>query len=144
MHTSINIQAKMVGKKRPLIPNWAIPTPEEMVGDGAATLRDLIVLVVEAEVRAFQARQTERRFARVLTGAQIESAAEQGKVDPAARPSESVADCDQAVLNALTAFEDGLYYVFLDEVQIEDLDQPIDLSADSQITFLRLVPLAGG
>jgi hypothetical protein len=147
MHTTINIQAKMIGVKRPLIPNWSLPIPAEMAGRSGTTLRDLIARVVEGEVAAFQDRQAERRFARLLTKDQIESAAGQGKVDAAGRSSvvaEVDIDCQEAISNALIAFEDGLYYVFLDELQIESLDQPLYLGAESQVTFLRLVPLAGG
>jgi hypothetical protein len=147
MQTMINFQAKMLGKKRPLIPNWAIPIPEELQHREVIKLRDLITLVVSQEIQAFTERQAERRFSRVLTPDQIESAARQGKVDAAKRPQEAKEaelDCEQAVLNAFTAFQDGLYYVFLDGHQVEDLDGPIYLTANSQVTFLRLVPLAGG
>ena len=147
MQTTIHIQAKMIGVKQPLIPNWALPISEKIQGNQAAALRDLIALVVEAEIEAFQSRQAERRFARLLTREQIESAARQGVVDAAARPPEAPdldIDLRQAVSNALTAFQDGLYYVFLDDQQIETLDQPIHLETGSRVTFLRLVPLAGG
>ena len=147
MQSMIHVQAKVVGKRRPLVPNWAVPIPEEMENKHRATLRELIALVVMEEVEAFEARQAERRFMRVLSKSQIENAAQRGKVDAAQAPAEVtdvVVDREQALSNALTAFEDGLYYVFLDEVQIETLDQPIFLTAGSQVTFLRLVPLAGG
>ena len=147
MQSMIHVKAKMVGKRRPLVPNWAVPIPEDIETKNRATLRELISLVVIAEVEAFEDRQAERRFMRVLSKSQIENAAQRGKVDAAKAPAamtDVVVDREQALSNALTAFEDGLYYVFLNEVQIETLDQPIFLTAGSQVTFLRLVPLAGG
>ena len=41
-------------------------------------------------------------------------------------------------------FIDGLYYVFLDDVQQENLDERVYLKPNSRLTFLRLVALAGG
>ena len=146
MPPTLKIQAKMIGLKRPLIPNWAIPIPAHMQANRALTLRDLIALVVASEIEAFRERQAERRFARLLTKAQIERDAAQGVV-AAARPPEAQdpeIDIQQAISTALTAFEDGLYYVFLDDAQVETLHQPLRLGADSRLTFLRLVPLAGG
>lgn len=147
MQTLINFQAKMIGKKRPLIPNWAIPIPEDLQQRKVIKLRDLIALVVYQEVEAFKSRQAERRFSRVLTQGQIENAAKLGKIDAAEHPLEAGVvepDYKQAVQNALSAFQDGLYYVFLDDIQVEHLDEPVNLTTNSQIIFLRLVPLAGG
>ena len=45
---------------------------------------------------------------------------------------------------AILGFIDGLYYVFLDEVQQENLDAPVYLKPDSKLMFLRLVALVGG
>lgn len=45
---------------------------------------------------------------------------------------------------ALEAFEDGLYFVFIDDRQIETLDERVTVGAGSRVRFLRLVALAGG
>jgi hypothetical protein len=62
--------------------------------------------------------------------------------DPA--QTEQHADPDVAVAAAIQAFEDRLYYVFVDDAQGEQLDQPVRLRPGSSVTFLRLVPLVGG
>jgi hypothetical protein len=49
-----------------------------------------------------------------------------------------------AVANALQAFEDGLYYVFVEDAHQTALDEPVRLRDGSRVTFLRLVALAGG
>jgi hypothetical protein len=59
------------------------------------------------------------------------------------KPQNEVDD-DVAVAVALQAFEDGLYFVFLDGQQQEDLDAEVRLRPDSTLTFIRLVALAGG
>jgi hypothetical protein len=53
-------------------------------------------------------------------------------------------DAAEALQTALEAFDDGLYFVFIDDEQVEELDAPIRLRSDSSVTFLRLVALAGG
>lgn len=44
----------------------------------------------------------------------------------------------------MQAFQDGLYFVFVDDVQIEALEHGLELREDSQILFLRLTALVGG
>lgn len=45
---------------------------------------------------------------------------------------------------ALAAFERNGFLVLVGERQVEDLDERLDLRSDPEVTFLRLVPLAGG
>ncbi|KAA3647659.1 MAG: hypothetical protein DWQ07_01360 [Chloroflexi bacterium] len=145
MKSTLKIQAKAVGRKKALIPDWAIPIPPDWHHDGRQpTLRDLITRVVLEEVERFKDRQDERRFMRVLTERQIEEGVEAGKIDSGERDLQQNVDLDPAVDAALAAFIDGLYFVFIDEVQYEELDQTIVVNEESQVTFIRLVALAGG
>jgi len=107
-------------------------------------LRDLIARIVLDEVAAFDARQAERRVLRVLTPSEIDAQAVQGKVSMGGQDLAQEVDPQAAVEAALQAFEDGIYYVFIDEVQQIALDDPVHLGPDSRVTFLRLVALAGG
>ena len=43
----------------------------------------------------------------------------------------------------LTAFEDGLYLVLLDDKEQRNLDATVHLTDDSRVAFLRLTFLAG-
>ena len=45
---------------------------------------------------------------------------------------------------AVTAFARNGFVVLVDDRQVEDLDEPIDLRRDTEVTFLRLVALVGG
>jgi len=139
------IQTRAVGRKQALLPDWSIPIPTDWQKDGGrTTLRELITHVVLEEVEMFRDRQADRRFTRVLTRRQVEEGAQAGKVDPAERDLKQEVEPEAAVAAALTAFTDGLYYVFIDAVQHEDLDQTLTIAPDSQVTFLRLVALSGG
>ena len=96
------------------------------------------------EVAAFQERQTERRFLTVLTERGIEDGAAVGRIVPGGQDLDQRVDLDDAVGVALQAFEDGIYYVFIDERQQTELEAQVALAETSTVTFLRLTPLAGG
>jgi hypothetical protein len=141
---TVAIEAKVVGQKRPLVTDYQLPLPPELTDSGRMTLRDLITCIVVEEVDAFRQRQEERRLAQVLSPKDIERGAQQGKIDSGERDLQQDVDDDAAVATALQAFEDGLYYVFLDDVQQESLDQTVFVGEDSRVMFIRLVALAGG
>ena len=50
---------------------------------------------------------------------------------------------DADIWDDLKVLEDHRF-VFVDEVQVEDLDAPLSLRADSTVRLVRLVALAGG
>jgi hypothetical protein len=97
-----------------------------------------------AQLNAFRKRQEERRLARILSRPEIESGVRIGKVDPGERDLKQSVNEDEAVSAALQAFEDGLYYVFIDGVQQTNLNSEIFIKSESTVTFIRLVALAGG
>jgi predicted polyphosphate/ATP-dependent NAD kinase len=143
MPATITIEGKVAGRRRPLFDDWAVPLPED--AEQGLTLRDLIARVVRAEVAAFQERRERRRLVQALTREEVERGAARGKVDTGGREeAEPDADPEAAVAAALQAFEDGLYYVFIDGEQVEALERPVAVRAESRVTFLRLVALAGG
>jgi hypothetical protein len=142
---ALTIEGQQFGRGRALFPDFSFPLPPEWTAPGVSvTLRDLIVRIVREEVQNFQQRRSKRRFLHTLTATQIADGAARGKVDMGGREDEPDADPEQAVATALLAFEDGLYYVFVDNEHRVSLDQTVQLSADSRVTFLRLVALAGG
>jgi hypothetical protein len=142
---TIVVEGKVLGQKRPLFTDWHIQLPPLWQREGdRIRLRDLITRVVVEEVDAFRQRQAERRLTRILSQADIQAGVESGKVDPGERDLKQEVNTDDAVGSALQAFEDGLYFVFLDGIQQTNLDQEVYLQPDSKVTFLRLVALAGG
>lgn len=100
------------------------------------TLRDIIRLRVQQEVARFNEADFEmfeglvepEESERILNGVRT-------------RP---VLDCQKQFAKAITAFKGNGFLVLLDDCQIMDLDEPLHVTAQSKITFLRLVPLAGG
>jgi hypothetical protein len=140
---TITISGKVMGKAHPTFADWRLPLPITCLIDGF-TLKDLLTQVVLAEVEADAARQQQRQLLQVLSPEQIELGLAHGKVDlGGADPMPSV-DPQASLAVALQAFSDGLYYVFVDDEQIETLDTPVSLAPNSQLLFLRLVALVGG
>ena len=143
--TTLVIEGQLFGRNRSLFPDLSLPVPPLWQTDAPLTLRDLITEIVSEQVRAFQERRADRRFLHTLTASQIEGGVERGKIDMGGRTEEEPdVDPDAAVAAALLAFEDGLYYVFVDNEHRTSLNDEIKLRTESRVTFLRLVALAGG
>jgi hypothetical protein len=145
MSVSITVEGKVVGQKRALFTDWRIELPpsNENPGD-SLKLRDLITSIVLKEVEAFKLRQEERKLARVMSRREIEQSVVRGKIDPGERDLQQQVNSDESVAVALQAFEDGLYFVFVDDVQQTRLDSEVFLKTNSKVVFLRLTALVGG
>jgi len=145
MSIEFTIEGKVIGQKRPLFTDWHIKLPpiDESQGDHLK-LRDLIRSIVTNEVDAFQTRQEQRKLAQVMSKQKIEQGAQKGKIDPGEKEFQQSVDVEDAVAVALQAFEDGLYYVFIDDVQQTQLDGEVFLKNNSRVVFLRLTALVGG
>ncbi|MGD1915690.1 MAG: hypothetical protein ACFCBV_05840 [Phycisphaerales bacterium] len=139
---AVHVTTRTLGSRREAT-GFEVPPPPDAHDDGSMVLRDLIEHVVRQQVRLFNARQADRRFDRVLTEPQIREGREKGKVDPAAKEDPTEANAEEAVGAALQAFEDGMYLVIIDEVEKRSLDEPVYLSSNSRLVFVRLTFLAG-
>lgn len=144
----ITLNAKNFGTKKRIVPPRSIPVPDMMENQGKPlTLRDLITHIVKYEVKAFQDRQEDNKMLRVLTESEISDGEKSGRIVMGGRQEEQEeihVDENEAAGIAIQAFEDGLYFVFIGETQIEEIDETIHLEDNSEITFLRLVALSGG
>lgn len=140
--TTLTISTRVVGRRLPAMPDFPVVLPARPARP-TLTLRDLLTLLVVREVEAFHERQEERRLAQVLSPAAIAQGTARGKIDPGERDPGPPVDV-AAVATALQAFEDGFYFVFIDDVQHQSLDETVTVGDDSRLLFVRLTPLAGG
>lgn len=139
------ISGKALGRKKPLFADWSFPLPPELSQEGRFTLRMLIEQIVRQQVAAFQERQADAQVLRVLSSAQIDAAAETGRIMMGqTEVGRQEINLEAAVGNAWQAFEDGIFLVVLDDIEQKDLDCEIHLNPESRVTFLRLTLLAGG
>ena len=130
----------MLGKKRPVLENLQIQLPDEF--NGSATLSQLIEVIVRQQVANFN--QKGDNLLRYLDSSQMQAMKKSGKIGFGEVYNTKTADVEKAVQDALQAFEDGLYFVFIDDVKIEKLTDKVDLKPNAKILFLRLVALTGG
>lgn len=144
---TLTVSAKMIGARQPLYSDLHITIPQNNNHDASPslTLHDLITHIVIQSAEAFQNRQAALRFDRVLSPQDMVNGAQHGKYTPSAHESPTLSvDIDQAVDTALTGFVDGLYFVFVDDIQYESLAQIVPLTPNSRVMFVRLVALVGG
>lgn len=136
----IAVGAKAIGHKRELFTPFRIS-----VCDRALSLQELLAEIVTQEVFAFSERQSQQQLRQVLTKEGMETGLVQGKISSGEREFPAVeVNVQDAIAQAMQGFRDGLYYVFIDDIQYENLDTPVALKPESQMLFLRLVPLVGG
>jgi hypothetical protein len=53
-------------------------------------------------------------------------------------------DWEKQAATALEAFERNGYFVFVDERQVDNLDEELTIADTGVVSFVRLVPLVGG
>jgi hypothetical protein len=136
----IAVGAKVIGHKRELFTPLRIS-----VSDRALSLQELLAEMITQEVAAFSERQSQQQLRQVLTKEGMETGLTQGKISSGEREVPAVeVNVQDAIAQAIQGFRDGLYYVFIDDIQYENLDTPVALKPESQMLFLRLVPLVGG
>ncbi len=137
---NLTLSVKQLGRKK------ALTSRDYSLGNFSSqpTLRQLLERIVTLEVEAFRQRQTDNQFLRVLTESQLLEAAESGKISLGGQEFKQEVNTDQAIETAIQAFQDGLYYAFYGENQIEYLTDTLDLELNQELMFLRLVALAGG
>ncbi|MCL2157451.1 MAG: hypothetical protein FWH54_05470 [Methanobrevibacter sp.] len=148
--TSLTIQVKQIGRKRPVITKEL--RIDSIATDSKIKLKDLIKEIVKIEVHEFQNRQKNQKIKEknknnilsYLSPEEIEDKAEEGKIAIYDVKNKKEVDLDEAISVAFLAFEDGIYFVFLDGEKIENIDDLIQVKNDSELMFLRLTMLAGG
>jgi hypothetical protein len=137
----VMVGAKQIGNRRVLAPPTRLDVDAR---DGRISLRTLITSVVIDEVDGYESRRDNRALLRVLTEDEVRDGLDRGTVDLGGRELPSAPTAPVAIERALEAFGDGLYFVFVDDTQIESLDAEIVVREGSHVLFIRLVALAGG
>jgi hypothetical protein len=100
------------------------------------TLREIIRLRVQQEVARFNEAEYE-----VFRGLVQPEESERILNGVRTRP---ILDWQKQSAKAIAAFHGNGFLVLLDDRQIVDLDEALDITSQSKIAFLRLVPLIGG
>ncbi|WP_312303349.1 hypothetical protein [Chryseobacterium sp.] len=139
----IRVTVKQLGKKHPVLSEQKIEIAYE---DFTISLENLLKLIVQQQVAAFNAKSFEREDEddiKIPQDHYLNILTDTGKVGFGSIYNLKKADVQKAETNAIQAFEDGLFAVFYNDEQLERLTQTIDLSSQHPFTFIRLAFLAG-
>lgn len=134
----INVNLKALGKRK------ASVQPAVCEIDGCpATVRELILAVVQTGVEEYNRRMEHSELLSCLTREEIQEKAQAGKVGFGVNYGEKKAVLSAAQENAIQCFEDSIYRIFQDGEPLEKLEDPVCVTEDSVFTFVRLTMLAG-
>lgn len=136
----ITVKVKQAGRKHALLENRQVEI--ENIGN-TPFLKDLLNAVVQNQVEEYNKKATEENLLPFLSKSEISDQAASGKVGFGSIYNENKTDVKKAQETALQAFEDGLFSVFADENEIRNLNEIVEISDSTVITFIRLTFLAG-
>ena len=135
---NILITVKQAGRRRDRIAK--LPFPLENPPD---TLRSLIRESVHTCVMQYNERVRRGESTLPLSGTQMDAMSETGKFAFGINYGAKEADEASAVKTAIQGFEDGLFRVFHFNQELTELDAPLTLHENDQLTFIRLTMLTG-
>lgn len=139
----IKVTVKQLGKKHPVLSEQKIKIAYE---DITITLENLLKLIVRQQVEAFNAQSFEledQDYTKIPVENYLNILTDTGKVGFGSIYNEKKANIQKAQENAILAFEDGMFAIFYNDEQLENLTQTIDLSLQHTFAFIRLTFLAG-
>ncbi len=113
---------------------------EVLVGFAAETvrIREIIEARVRAEVEAYNKKLPEY-FNGLIEPTDAEKTLNGYKLR-----SKKLIDAEKQVYVALDAFQKNGFFVLVDNQQCTSLEQPVTLTTDTQISFVKMTPLVGG
>ena len=102
------------------------------------TVQDIIKARVHAEVDAYNSRLPEY-FRGLVQPSEAELTLNGFRVK-----ERKQVDAEKQVLTALDAFQKNGYFMLIDNVQAERLDQMVVINPSTTVSFIKLTPLVGG
>src|ERR1700750_667879 len=138
----IKVTVKQLGRKHPVLSEQKL---EIKYDDSRIVLEDLLQLIVQQQVEAFNAQSFELEdtdYTKIPSENYLNILTDTGKAGFGSIYNEKKANLQKAQENAVQAFEDGMFAVFYNDEQLENLSETIDLGIEYTFTFIRLTFLA--
>lgn len=132
------LQVKQIAKRRAVVAPLAWD-----IQDTPHNVAELIALVVAREVDAHNERAQQQDIVRYLTTEEVDNQATTGRVAFGLNYNGRLATHASAIENALQAYADGIFRIFVGENEAGVLDSPIELHEGDTLSFVRLTMLAG-
>lgn len=134
----IFVNVKQLGKRRN-----AVEEKELLLDCVPTTTAELIIAIVIQQVQEYNERLEQNDLLKYLTDDEIQEKATTGKVSFDVNYNGLSANAEIAIRNALQSFEDGIFRIFLNDMELESLADTIQLSEGDKLTFIRLTMLVG-
>ena len=109
------------------------------IAEQEISVKDIIEMRVEREVEIYNRRIDDKFFNGLVVPTDAEKTLNGYKMKRNAK-----VDAEKQVYVALVAFQKNGYFVLIDDVQCESLDQIVKISENTKISFIKLTPLIGG
>lgn len=130
----VYVNVKQIGKKKQFIEKKEYEISSQIV-----KVEDLIREFVKICVSDFNSGEV----LPYLSADEIKANSQVGKIGFGDRENKNLQDEDKAIANALQSYEDGIFKIFLNEEEMGELHDGLHIKEGDQITFIRLVMLAG-
>lgn len=142
----IRINVRSASRKKAAVIQRCCEYPDRLMNVG-----EFIEETVRQNVREYNERKDATELLRLFLRNQNEESleekldgmAESGKVSYGDSFDDRKADAEAAVRNALQCFDDGIVALFADGKRYMNKEEQIPLKDQSEVTFVRLVFLAG-
>lgn len=135
---TIKVNIKQLGSKRD-----KIAETDFHIDGNPQNLRELITASVHTCVTDYNTRAEKGEDASPISSEDIRAMSEIGKIAFGINYGGKKADEQKAERDAVQAYEDGLFRIFIDDKQAGGLDEKICLTENTRVTFIRLTMLTG-
>lgn len=132
----MRIAFKRIGRKKPVF-EYEYTDISKLSRN---TTKDLIELLVYRNVREYNNR-IQNQTVNFLTHEEIVDQSTQGKIFNEGKDLAKANTID-SLESAFLAFEDGIYKIFIDDVEIKSLHEILNIKEDSEVIFIKLVMLS--
>ena len=134
---TIFVKVKSLSKRKPVISGVPFEISEEIT-----SANSLIEYIVRQNVKGYNSQPTEIRILPYLTSGEIANGMSTGKIGFGERKNENNQNPDKAVKNALLCFGDGVFRLFVNDIEY-GLGDVLTIKDGDEVTFIRLTMLAG-
>lgn len=134
---TVYLKIKALSKRKPLIERVGF-----IIDEPVTSSTGLIEYIVRRNVDDYNKKAVDAPLFPYLTKDGLANGAKAGKIGFADRKSDKRQDMKQAVENALICFGDGIFRLFINDVEAS-FDEPMQLKDGDEITIIRLTMLAG-
>ena len=136
---NIYLKIKALAKRQPLIDRVPFYIDDNVT---LSTSNMLVEYIVRRNVDDYNNKAVDAPLFQYLTGDMLANSVKTGKTGFNDRRNDKAQDVDEAIQNALTCFNDGLFRLFINDTET-GYGEHLSLTDSDEITFIRLTMMAG-